>query len=385
MLEPRKILYVNTLTSFYGGAEISLLLLMKNLDPLRYRPYLLTSGPGGLIDEAHQAGIPTATQDFPWLSRRRPWPYLSSIISIARLASKNKIDLIHTNCDHSLRYVRYASLLSGTPYVSHVRDAVRTWFQPTNLAALKHARAVLTNSQAMRQVCQGAGIQPEKIHVIYNGIDLDTYRQVTPQTRHRLRANMKIPENAVVVGFVGQTQQIKGLGEFIEAALSLAATNPEVYFLVVGRASNPQDQSFFDDCKRSVEDSSVSKRFYFLGFRQDIPEIMKTIDILIVPSHSESFGRVAAEGMASGCAVIASDTGGLPEIITDNYDGLLIPPQNSSALCEVMLHLTSDFELRSRLSTNAAVSVSRFSIKNHVQSVEMLYDKVLSNPSKQNQ
>jgi len=373
----RRILYVNS-PSYVAGAEISLLTLMQNLDAKYYQAVLLTSEKGPLTQEAALRGITWFAQPFPWFSRRCPWQYGLSIYRLYRTIRANDIDLVHTNCDHSLRYVMHACGLARVPYISHVRDFVRTWFRPEKVAALNRAARVIANSHAVAQACIQAGIAEERVTTIYNPIDVEAFQAASPIAALRLRSELNIPATALVVGIVGQIHPVKGHKEFIESGLQLVARVPGIHFLIVGAAHGESNELFLAALKGRVLGSTYADRFHFVGFRTDIPVMMKAIDILAVPSWTESFGRVAVEGMASGCAVVATNAGGLPEIITDGVDGLLIAPRDVEALTAALYQLCVDPELRQQLSKRGQVTAQRFTVARHIQEVQFLYDEVLS-------
>ena len=373
----RAVLFVDTPT-YIGGAEISLLTLMEHLSADRYAPMLLTADEGPLASRARERGIPVLMQDFPWFSRRRPWRYAGSIYRLVEHIRSNRIALIHTNCDHSLRYVMYASKIARVPYVSHVRDFVRTWFSPRNIKALNGASYVIANSRAISQACAQAGIDPERTAIVYNPIDLDAFSAATPAARHRVRSELAIPDDAIVLAIVGHVQPMKGHEEFVRAAIRVARLWSQSYFCIVGGIPPVVNGTDFHKHLRYLVDrAQLADRFRFTGFRPDIPDVMAAIDILAVPSWSEPFGRVAVEGMAAGRAVIGTDTGGLPEIITDGVDGLLIPPRDADALEGAIRRLVMDHDLCVRLASEGRRSARRFTIAKHVTEMQSLYDRVL--------
>lgn len=370
-------LYVNT-PGRLGGAEISLLILMSHLHQARYRPHLLTRREGVLAVKTREQDIPVTIQDFPWFSKRRFWEYPLSIFELTRTIEHQDIELVHTNCDHSLRYVMRACGLMGVPYVSHVRDFVRSWFQPDKVEALMRAERVIANSEAVVQACLGAGVERARVRVIYNPIETDAFQKVSRSTAAALREELGIPVQALVVGIVGQIQAMKGHQTFVDAALQFLGEEPDARFLVVGEPHGGANEHFLSRLKDAVKAAGQTETFCFTGFRDDIPAVMHAIDVLTVPSWNEPFGRVAVEGMAAGCAVVAADTGGLPEIVTDGLDGLLVPPKDVDALASALTRLARDSALRRRLSEGGHTSAERFAAAKHVQRVEAVYDAVLS-------
>ena len=373
----KNILYVDTVTKFVGGAEISLYYLIINLDKTRYQPLLLTSGPGAFLDEMHAVNIKAWSQDFPWLSRRRPWIYWKSIIALSKSIRHHNIDIIHTNCAHGLRYVRRASSLTSIPYISHIRDFLRPWFQGPNLTALKRAKRVIANSRSVAMTCREAGIDPHKIQVIYNPIDISAFKQITPDIERSQREYFSIPPNSLVIGIVGQIQPIKGQLNFIQAGLRLASISPDTHFLIVGETVGDGGITYLEKLQDMVAHSQFASHFHFVGFQKDMPAVMSVIDILAVPSTKESFGRVAVEGLAAGCAVVASNTGGLPEIIIDQWNGILVPPNDPEMLYQSINELAFNQSLRDHLSNNGFDSIERFDIAHHVEQMQTLYETVL--------
>jgi glycosyltransferase involved in cell wall biosynthesis len=368
------ILYVNT-PRVTGGAEISLLTTIANLNPQRFRPFLLTTPKSLLIDQARSIGIEPYLNEFPWLSRKWPWAYLNSIRQIATLIKNLNISLVHSNCDHSLPYVRRVSRLTHTPYVSHVRDYVRGWFREPYLTALKGAHCVIANSKAVAEECINQGIPPEKVSLIYNAINIARFSA----DGEDLRGELGIRKYQIVVGIVGQLQDLKGHREFIEASLMVLERAPSTIFLIVGRAPDEAGHGLEKELKQIVSKSRWPDAFRFTGHRDDIDKVMRTLDILAAPSWTEPFGRVAVEAMAAGVAVIGTNVGGLTEIITDGVDGLLVPPRDISTLKQALFSLITQPQLRMKLGFNGQRSASRFSIEQHIELLENLYYIILNN------
>jgi len=398
---PCNILYVNS-PPLIGGAEISLLTLMTHLDHTRYRPYLVTSEQGILSAQASRQKIPVFIQPFPWFRKKRPWLYIESIWHLARTMWRNNIALVHTNCDHSLRYVMWACCLTRAPYVSHGRDCVRGWFRPENLAALNRAKRVIANSKALANAFVDAGVNADLVKVIYNPVDIEQFSQAKPEAGLALRRSFGISPTAFVAGLVGRVQPIKGHEEFIVAAAQVVGVVPNAHFLIVGDAFDEASGAFLRQLRGLVGEAHLNDHVHFTGFRNDVPVIMQAVDVLVVPSWSEpsnciieenmafatkrqpprlrqvGFGRVVIEGMAAGRAVVAAHLDGMLEIMEPEYNGLLVPPKDARALADAMILLAKDARLRHRLGERGRQTAQRFAIMEHVEQVQALYDAVLS-------
>jgi glycosyltransferase involved in cell wall biosynthesis len=242
---------------------------------------------------------------------------------------------------------------------------------------LKAARSVIANSNAIADKCRSAGIPSQRVVTIYNPIDLDIFSNALSSDSASFRQEIGCAASTPLIGIVGQIQEIKGHREFIEAALNVASHEPTAHFAIIGEANGPVDQMFSAEMQAIASNSVHADHIHFTGFRTDVSAVIKALDILVVPSWMEPFGRSVVEGMAAGCAVIGTRAGGIPEIITDGEDGLLIPPRDASALFTAMQHLLHDENLRRSLGRQGKKSASRFSINSHVQKVQALYSSTL--------
>jgi glycosyltransferase involved in cell wall biosynthesis len=187
-----------------------------------------------------------------------------------------------------------------------------------------------------------------------------------------------LDKTGVVVGIVGQVQEIKGHREFVEAALRICELDRDVMFLVVGQPPDDQSAAFQEALKLSIRTAGHVSRFFFLGHRDDVAAVMRTLDVLVVPSYSESFGRVVVEAMAAGDAVVCSDAGALPELVTDGENGLLVRTGDVDGLLQTLLTMIRNRELRERLGRSARASAQKFAVEQHVDTLQHVYDDVLA-------
>jgi glycosyltransferase involved in cell wall biosynthesis len=370
------ILYINTPT-YTGGAEISLLTLMRNLNPERSKPLLLTSGEGQLTETARRYGIETRTQDFPWFRKRYPWRYPASIIKLILLIWRENIDLVHSNCDRGLPYLAAACRWARRPFVAHVRDFDRTWYEPNKVIILNRAARVIANSQAIAAACISAGVIENKIHVIYNPIDVSRFADVGTGARRTIREHLDLAGEDWIVGIVGQIRAEKGHEELLRAAQEICAYRSDVCFLVVGASYSDEDRLFQENLRTQVARLGLEHVFRFVGFQENVATWMRAIDVLAVPSWQEPFGRVVVEGLSAGCAVVATAVGGIPEIITHEQTGLLISPYAPEQLAQSILRLINDVELRKTLRVQGQLRAKVFSVEKHILHVQSLYDSVL--------
>jgi glycosyltransferase involved in cell wall biosynthesis len=172
------------------------------------------------------------------------------------------------------------------------------------------------------------------------------------------------------VGYLGRLDPRKGVEDVCRAAATVDAE-----FLIAG-APLLADESYVDELKKLAQDSAPGK-VRFLGPVSDPWEFLSRLDVLVVPSRREPWGRVAAEALIAGVPVIAADTGGLPEIVRDGVDGCLYHPGDVTVLVEKLEWLLSNDELRMRIGQSTSDSVERFMPENHAKHVAQALDDVL--------
>jgi glycosyltransferase involved in cell wall biosynthesis len=168
----------------------------------------------------------------------------------------------------------------------------------------------------------------------------------------------------------------KGHKWFIEAASRLEAgkTDRNLYYILVG--DGPSRREY----EEMVKARGLEKKFIFLGFRDDVPAILKNLDMLVVPSEEESFGNVVLEGMFAGIPVIASKVGGMKEIISDGIDGLYFESRDSEALAKCIKELVTDTNKQEQLAKGGSQKViSYFNMQRVADELEDVYENLIYN------
>jgi glycosyltransferase involved in cell wall biosynthesis len=146
---------------------------------------------------------------------------------------------------------------------------------------------------------------------------------------------------------------------------------PSAHFVIAGAAIYQAHREYEGELKRLVKASGLEDRVHFLGYRQDVPGLLATFDAFVLPSRSEGFGRAVAEAQAVGCPVVASDVGGVSEIVSDGETGLLVQPNEPESLARAVVRLAKDQLLRDRLIEEARRSVRRrFGLDRQVKLLE---------------
>ena len=210
------------------------------------------------------------------------------------------------------------------------------------------------------------GINPKKIQTIHYGVDLEKYNLVNGKDK---RAELGFAKDDFIVGTVARLTVQKGHTYLIDAAPQIVEKFPKVKFVFVG------DGPLRDQLEQKVASLNLKDHFHFLGFREDVTEIVNTFDIFTLPSLFEGLPNVILEAMACARPIVATAVDGTPEAIIDNESGLLVPPENPDVLVESLTQLLSNEELRHKLAKNARKRVEDdFSNEQQLKKFNELYE-----------
>ncbi len=309
------VLYYYESLQFDTGSPKSMVNMISSLNRKEYKPFFLSNGTGKLIDVLEALCVEIVTQKVESISLMSPFYALKVILSKIRLLKFYKIDVIHMNQFGWNNDVVIAAKLLGVPVVLHCHNGGRILKNNLNLRC---ADRVLTCSKKVQQDIINFDLVSSKSEVLYNLVDCDKYKK-----GRNIRAELDLPQDTVVVGTVAQISHRKGIDIFIDAAEISLAKYPSTTFVVIGPdAKNEKD--YVSGIKNKIIEKGLVDKVRFLGSRQDIPDIMASIDIFMFTTRKEPFGMVITEAMAAKKPVIASDVGGIPEILETEKLGLLV-------------------------------------------------------------
>lgn len=358
-----------------GGAGWSLYYLLKHLDRQAVEPLVVVPETG--IFQKHfdalevnvviPTGMPERTAQLRF-ERNTAFTaaasyglnLLSSAAAVPRIVSlirRERIRLVYCNNMMVKPIGGLAAQLAGVPCVLHVRNLHE---HPGNVllycqgvARLPVVRTVISNSHASAMPYKAA--VPHKVHVVHNGIDLDEYgRDVETGL---FRAAFGFGYDEIIVGFTGNLIPRKGLQTLLRAAARVLSERANVTFVIAGRVPIGGTTDYQARLEALAAELGILERVRFVGFLGDVRHAVRDFDVLVLPSLQEPFGRSIIEAMALGTPVVASRVGGIPEIISDGVDGLLVPAGDTEALATAIGRLIDDALLRDRLSRAAASKV----------------------------
>ncbi len=364
------ILYLHN-ESIMGGAEISLLNLVKRLDKKLFTPHFACSKEGPFVDELRNINILPDFVQFPGIRWPNPVRICNSIRNLTGIIKNKQIDLIHSNQPRSNLFGAIAAKINGVPIVWHERCLESGRFDSDNIFSFLPDR-IICNSGAVRNRFTKKKIDA-KIRTIINGVDLSEF---DPESNGSIvRKEFNIDEDEPVVGTVGRIDPEKGYEYFLESARIILQDMENVSFLVVGEASN---SSFEQSLSELSVEKGIGKKTIFTGFRRDIPQLLASMDVVVLPSEIDACSRVLFESMAMQKPLVATNAGGTPEIVQDGITGFLVKPKASSDMAKCIMKLLNDKHLAGQYGKAGRKRVEEmFTIERNIEETEKVYLELL--------
>lgn len=397
-----KIFYLTTDTKI-GGTEQMLLALLSRLDKDKYSPFICAIKFGGpLIEEARKIGVEgecllkkvqsskfkvqkliinTITQFFV---------FILISLRLAALLKKEKPDILHTFLFHANILGRIVGKLTGISVIISSQRSVDKWRKPWHSFldrwTVKFCNLIISNSEAGRKVLiEREKIDPKKIITIHNGIDIDKFNQTVEGSinTHNKRREFGLEPCDIVIGIIANLREVKGHRFLFEALADICSDR------VYSADNLQQTQSLYikllvvGDGKLKEELINLAGKFgikdnvIFSGFRDDISEILKIIDIFVLPSLWEGFPVSIMEAMASKKPVIASNVGGIPELVIDGETGILVFSKDVAALKNAILKLINNPQEAKIMGENSRRRIEEyFSLDKMVEETEKVYQNL---------
>ena len=301
---------------------------------------------------------------------------LYELIKLAGYLRREKFDVVHTHDLWSNLMGVPAARLAGVPaIVSSRRDLAHfDWYQGKRRHWLRRIQnlsgVVLANATPIRDALISEDrFAPEKLRVIHNGVDTEKFQRAQ---RDRARLFPDVGNEMLVVLVGNMHSDVKGHPWLIAAAPTVVREFPEVRFVFAG------DGELRPTFAAQVAQLGLEDRFKFLGRRSDIPEVLASCDLAVLPSRAEGLPNAVLEYMAAGLPTIASRVGGTAELIQDGVTGLLVSAEDANALAGALLQFLRDPEQARQIAKNGQrFAVENFSFERLIREIDELYGELL--------
>lgn len=372
-----------------GGAEKSLCELIAHLDRERFAPVIMHLPDAEWLKYARDIGAelrpsipPSDLYDAkrtdlgggPLAGARRLVEAMPPLTTLWSELGAVGPSIVHTNSTKMHLMAGSAARLRRLPVIWHMRDLMtdpgaQGWLR--RAVEMIHPE-VIAISEAVAGQFDG---MPCNVRVVPNGIPIDRF---TPgPAPEGLREDLGLPEGVSVACVVGRLTPWKGHRTLLRAWPEVTARIPDAHLLVVGEVAFWED-GYDEQLRALADDLGVADRVVWAGFREDVPDVLRLADLLILASTDEPFGRVVIEGMAAGLPVVATASGGVPEIVVEGETGLLVPPEEPSPMGEAIAQVLSDPPLaRAMGEVGRERAVERFDVRRVARQVGEIYDEML--------
>jgi glycosyltransferase involved in cell wall biosynthesis len=379
---PRPIRIVHVITGLTGGgAERMMINVARGLDRALFESQVISlSRDHTLAGALRGAGITLTTLDSrPLLSLG-----LGPLRRVAQLLRREKPDIVQTWLLDADLVGGLAARIAGVPVIWNIRASLSdSGWRP--LASAVRLRGIARICAAISGIvprnvisCSRANVsrnlqryRQEKIRVIGNGVDLDTFKP-DARARAEVRAELRVSEARPLVGMVARFHPVKDLATFFAAARQVTGTHPHVRFLLCGQGMEPENAAL----TRMIRSNGLEHSVLRLGFQENVARVFAALDVHVLSSRSEAFGNVLIEAMASGVPCVATDVGESRLIVGDT--GPIVPPRDPAALAAAVRELidlapsdmkTSRLRARQRVSEN-------FTLASTIAQYEELYESI---------
>lgn len=377
------ILYINSSYDIYG-AERRMFDIISHLDPAKFRASLLVSQEGTLAQSARERGMGVIVLDYKFkVLFRNIKRFFRLNLELLRMIKAMGIDLIHVNLHYRFSNFWLAFLLSRKPVVMHLRSHV--WMDIFERFVAGRCSRIICVSEYVRGLLLKTRrsdllvrIRKERVSVLYDGIDMVAFRQ---RGAGVLRSDRRFCGAGNLVGIVGAIDPIKGQDIFVDAARLVCDVRPETKFLIVGDLYHAFDppkikKIFKKGLIRSIRDQDLKRNVFLLGFREDIPQVMDSLDIVVQPSEREALGTSIVEAMACGKPVIGSNVDGIPEVIGRDGAGILLGSRTAEELAvAILFYLERPFEAAKAGIIGRKRAEEMFNMRKNIRILEEIYLK----------
>ena len=358
-----------------GGAERLMIPILGHIDHQRFnvRVCVLQSKHGNpLADDIRTLNAPV---DFVEVKHLRD---IQSLWRLRNYLKHTHADLLHTQLEFSNILGNISAKLLRLPSVCTVHvlppsnpDFKTRLHQRTEWLALRLFcnRVITVSEETRRQYILHSGIPNRKLLTIYNGIDLTNFQRLEPDPqRVALRNEFRLPDDSNLLITVAVLRQLKGIEYMLRALPDILRAHPNTYYLIVGDGPHREALSL------TAQQAGVQEHVIFAGTRNDIPHLLSASDIFILPTLTEALPTVLAEAMACRLPIVASAVGGVPEMVVDGVNGILVQPANPAELSQVCNNLLAHPDKLSALGESGWSFVNqKFNINQQVTQLQDLY------------
>ncbi|MDD5259918.1 MAG: glycosyltransferase family 4 protein [bacterium] len=363
MMQPNIIMHLDSALSWRGGQQ-QVLNLVQGLQQRNIISFIACPPKSILFNEALSRVISV----FP-LHIFGEWDILA-VRRLRQMIRNLKVNILHCHDSHA-HTIGFLATLGMDNCKLIVTRRVDFSIGNNLINKFKYKNSVdrfIAVSNGVKKVLELGGIDRARITVVHDGIEINNFLCRDKATN--LYREFGLDPAKPVIGNIAALAPHKDQRTLLQAAKIVLEQIPEAQFLVVGTGA------LEEELKQLAADLEIQERVKFTGFRSDVPQILTILNIFAVSSHLEGLGSSTLEAMAAGLPIVATRTGGIPEIVENSINGILVPPRDSAALAKGIIELLRDNKRREKMGNASLQMVKNFSVDKMVEGNVAVYSQV---------
>ncbi|EPI8559764.1 glycosyltransferase family 4 protein [Vibrio fluvialis] len=382
-MRTKKIAHLQLLPLLTGVQRVSLDELTR-LSDAQFEKYMLCQSKGLMTDECEKNNIvchfvPSLVREINLIKDFR------AFIDIYKLCKKYQFDIIHTHSSKTGVIGRLAAKLAGVPMIVHTvhgfafpaaknyKQKIVFWIMEW-IGTLCSDKIICLHEEDKNTARKVLGAADHKLEVLPNGVDLKKYTPASQEKKLTLRSEFGIPNKAIVIGMNGRLWEQKNPIALLHSALTILNCRDDVYFLFTGDGDLRQEMDL------KIQESGQQENVKLLGWRNDVNNILKAMDIFVLPSLWEGMPLAIIEAQATGLPCIVSDIQGNNHLVKDNVNGLLFDLSSENQLTTQLEKLIESEEYRLRLGEKALdLVISKYNVDTRSNKLSAIYSDFFNN------
>jgi glycosyltransferase involved in cell wall biosynthesis len=380
----KNILFIQPYASQVGGVDTVLLQLIQGLDSSLYKSFVLLSAHSPYVEKYKALGTEIIYGPIAVFGKPTSLGYylknlgvlFKSIPFLLKVVKEFQIDLIHS---HKMEVIgaNFVGKWVGIPTVQTIHELPRKpLFAYKIIAWLDHLMndRIIVLCERSKIMFRWFNQESAKITKIYNGIAVKA--RANPDTSIGLKQQLNLDPSSKLLITIARLSPMKGLEYLFEAAAIIRITHPDIKFVIVGDVAFANEKPYKDQLLMKIESLKLEDTVFMIGLRRDVPELMEQSDILVLPSVYDIFPTVILEAMSSGLPVIATDVGGVPEMVRPDT-GIIVPPKNAEALKNAILNLY-DLDYKAMGQQGKKLFYEEFTQEQYVNQTVAVYESLFA-------
>lgn len=297
-------------------------------------------------------------------------------IKIAKITRKFNYNILHLHSAHALSLGLLAKLFNPKLHLIAVRRVDFSVYKNL-ISKFKYNNSLLDKiiciSDGIKRVLLHDDIERSKLLTIHSGINTNKFNSISPLPNFREKFN--IPQDNIIIGTVAALVEHKDYPNLLQAAKIVTDKIKNVTFIALGKGKDEQE------IKEIADNLNLKNKFKFLGFRENVGEFLKQMDIFVLASKLEGMGTSILDAESVGLPIVGTNAGGIPEVIENNKNGIIVQKQNPAALAKALIRLIRNHKKREEFGRNSRKFVQNFSIENNYKANIDLYREILGTHS----